>query len=599
MPVINGTTGNDVLTGSSGDDTLDGGNGTDSVSYSAASAGVAVSLLLSGPQTTGGSGSDNVVSIENLIGSSFNDQLTGNSRNNNLSGGAGNDTMTGGDGDDTYTVTEIGDVVIETNASTATGGMDTVNVSGLTSYTLGANIENGMLSGSTSSATLIGNALNNTLMAGASNVVIDGGAGNDTVSFSNLGFSGALGSGLTVSLVIEGPQTIRSGSTVTLISIENLRGSVREDILIGNANANILNGGSNSDTLTGGLGNDHFVFNSTSLDIITDFTPGEDKLSIDRYSFASFSAFSVLLPMPLGVLAAANFLAGAGITTAADANDLFLYNSSTGALYYDADGNAAGSLPMQFATLTGAPALTASDIELIESVLTTFTGTSGNDTLTGSSGANVLNGLEGNDTLSSAEGRDSLEGSLGNDALDGGTGIDTAIFAGLRANYTVAQSGTNWTVTDTNTANGDEGTDTHSNVERLFFSDKLLAIDLDGNAGTVVKILGAVFGKTSVANKQYVGIGLNLVDDGMSYEALAGLALGAASATTNEQVVNLLWANLMGAAPTASEAAPYIKMLSDGMLPGTLAKLAAETSFNAVNIDLVGLAHTGVEYILG
>jgi large repetitive protein len=208
---------------------------------------------------------------------------------------------------------------------------------------------------------------------------------------------------------------------------------------------------------------------------------------------------------------------------------------------------------------------------LIEPALTTFTGTRSNDTLIGSSGANVLNGLEG---------------------------IDTAIFAGVRDNYTVVESGANWTVTDTNTTNGDAGTDTLINIERLLFSDKQLAIDLDGNAGTVVKILGAVFSKTSVANKQYVGIGLNLIDDGISYEALAGLALVAAKATTGEQIVNLLWTNLMGTAPTTSEAAPYIKMLSDGMLPGTLAKLAAETSFNAVNIDLVGLAHTGVEYIL-
>ena len=87
-----------------------------------------------------------------------------------------------------------------------------------------------------------------------------------------------------------------------------------------------------------------------------------------------------------------------------------------------------------------------------------------------------------------------------------------------------------------------------------------------------------------------------MLDKGMSYDTLAGLALGAALATTNDQVVTTLWANLVGSAPSTADKSPFIKMLEDGMSPGTLARIAAETSINATNINLVGLAQTGIEY---
>jgi len=125
---------------------------------------------------------------------------------------------------------------------------------------------------------------------------------------------------------------------------------------------------------------------------------------------------------------------------------------------------------------------------------------------------------------------------------------------------------------------------------------KFVAYDLDANAGKAVKVLGAVAGKQSLGNKEYVGIGIDLLDKGMSYSDLAALALQAIGLRTNDQIVTALWTNVVGAAPSAADKAPFLSMLENGFSQGELARLAAETSQNASNIDLVGLARTGVEY---
>jgi serralysin len=96
-----GGNGNDVLTGSAGGDKLIGGAGTDTASYADANAGVRASLANSSINI-GNAGGDTYSSIENLLGSAFNDRLIGNSAVNKLSGGRGNDTITGGGGADDF-----------------------------------------------------------------------------------------------------------------------------------------------------------------------------------------------------------------------------------------------------------------------------------------------------------------------------------------------------------------------------------------------------------------------------------------------------------------------------------------------------------------
>ena len=183
--------------------------------------------------------------------------------------------------------------------------------------------------------------------------------------------------------------------------------------------------------------------------------------------------------------------------------------------------------------------------------------------------------------------------------IDGGVGIDTAIYSGSIKDYKIISlANSSYEVRLASLqSNLPKIDDTLVHIERLRFANTNLALDLDGNAGTTAKILGAVFGKESISNKSYVGIGLSFLDAGWTYDNLAALALDAAGAKTNDQIVSLLWKNVIGTTPTAADKQPFIALLENGMTAGSLAHLAADTSFNASNINLVGLAQTGIEYI--
>jgi subtilisin-like proprotein convertase family protein len=205
---------------------------------------------------------------------------------------------------------------------------------------------------------------------------------------------------------------------------------------------------------------------------------------------------------------------------------------------------------------------------------------------------NAIGGL-GNDSLLGNLANNVLRGNRGDDILDGNTGIDTAVFSGSRAGYELT-IGAKIQVLD---KSGLEGTDNLTKIERLQFTDKSVAIDLDGNAGSTAKIIGAVLGNSALKNPTYVGMGLSFLDKGMSYSDLGSLALNAVGATTNDAIVSTLWLNVIGAPASAQDKAPFVKMLADGMKAGDLVVLAADTEFNTSKINLVGLAQTGIEYI--
>ena len=183
--------------------------------------------------------------------------------------------------------------------------------------------------------------------------------------------------------------------------------------------------------------------------------------------------------------------------------------------------------------------------------------------------------------------------------FDGGNGIDTVAYAQASADYTLtkypASVGYDGFTVRNKTAPTTVSSDTMTSVERFIFSDKKLAFDANGLQ--VAKLLGAVFGKTTVTNKEYVGAGLSLMDSGMSYTDLCGLALSLTGKTEPGDIVDLLYTNVVGFKPSAGDKAPFAQMLNSGVSKGDLVRLAADTSFNETNIGLTGLATNGIEFV--
>ncbi|RID90326.1 hypothetical protein D2N39_18345 [Gemmobacter lutimaris] len=308
---LRGGAGNDTLRGGAGLDNMNGGAGIDTADYSAATTRVVVELQFQGaPQMVSASeGLDTLADIENVSGGAAGDRIVGKQDSNVLTGNGGNDNLFGVGGNDTLF-----------------GGAG-----------------NDGLYGADGADQLFGGADNDRLFGGAGNDTLDGGAGLDFADYRPAALA------VQVSLAIAGAQFVSSAdASDTLINIENLSGSIRNDTLTGNAGDNViygiegndtisggggvdrLIGGLGQDTLTGGAGADVFFFTRVAdsdlisgRDTITDFVSGTDKLNLAQidansglagdqaFTFLGTGAFTgVVGQLRLAVSGANSFLLG-------------------------------------------------------------------------------------------------------------------------------------------------------------------------------------------------------------------------------------------------------------------------------------------------
>ena len=264
-----------------------------------------------------GSGINNVsiafgAIIENATGGAGNDIIIGNSLNNELTGNGGNDTLTGGSGVDTFFINEGTDTITDLAAG---------------------NIADNLIvfSGATATATATGNftATRSTVNNGTASINTNG----HNVSFALAG--GAHGWTITNS----------SATGVTLI------GSAHNDTIIG---------GWGNDIVKGGMGIDKFVFNTTpnawtNHDTVTDFVHALDILQFSKAVFTTISSWTETA-----------FWSGAWAVAGDDSTDRIVYNTTTGNLYYDADGSGAGSsILVATIGITTHPTLDWYDIQLV------------------------------------------------------------------------------------------------------------------------------------------------------------------------------------------------------------------------------------------
>lgn len=322
--------------------------------------------------------------------------------------------------------------------------------------------------------------------------------------------------------------------------IENVNGGSSNDVLTGNSADNIINGGDGDDELHGGKGADIFDFEATlrgGNDVMYG-GPGDDVYVIDSSS------------------------------------DMVVELTNEGV-----------------DIIWSGESYSLAELENIEK-LYLF----GSDPInaTGNILANELRGNDNDNILNGAEGNDFLVSSAGNDTLSGGEGVDTAVYLSAKDDYIINISNPNWQIED---VTGD--IDSLTSIERLKFVDINIAFDLDSNAGDVAKIIGAVFGTKTLKEKGLIGIGMNLIDNDMDYTTLMNLALDTklGGGFTNADEVNLLYKNLVGISPSKLDLDFWVNEIVSGQYTQTsLAIFAADHDINLTNIDLVGLAETGLEY---
>lgn len=395
--LLSGAGGDDTLTGGAGADTLNGGAGRDTADYSDAGRGVTLNL---GAGTSEG---DRYLSIENLSGSGFDDRISGNGAANLLIGQGGADRLNGGNGDDTLLGDFTNDAPIPTpglGTGYVTLGAGQNNNSIATAFDISDNFSLAEDPDIFDSTTILHTTVEATgngrggyyridLAAGTVLTIdIDGiadpdvhdswvrivdAAGNILAQNDDGGGDPGSATGRDSSAVFVVPEngtyyiiegswsptapgsgwsdSVPEGSEYRLnVSVDVPRppaqpGVAGADRLSGGAGSDLLDGGLGQDTLIGGTGEDSFRFSTElgrgNIDRMNDFDAGEDQILLDARIFTAAGV--------AGSLAFGAFHQSAA-GTAQDANDRFIYDTDSGALYYDADGSGSGAA-VQFARL--------------------------------------------------------------------------------------------------------------------------------------------------------------------------------------------------------------------------------------------------------
>lgn len=488
-----GGKGNDILDGGAGRDTVSyagmekvGGdpdyNENDDTaknyakphSIEGATCGVNVTLAdegIDGSASSTGDGTDNINNdvlrnIENIIGSKYGDSLVGNSGDNliqgmdgddSIEGGAGKDTLEGGLGDDTLDGGNDNDLLLgDPGADSAYGydifaavkylndkynlslaepanARDTVAIDRINAMLVSksqTSLRGGSdsLLGGNGNDTLYGGYGDDVLVGGLMADVLNGGEGTDTASYANAT------SAVRAILDYDDQYATMQGEAKgdTFVSIENLRGSTKNDTLVGDDRENEIWGGAGNDHLKGRGGDDtlHGEEGNDSLD------GGEGDDELDGGAGDDF-----LIGGP-----------GSNTIDGGVGNDTVSYEKATGAVDADlgkkvttGDGNPAHVYAVSFNddgdqvvdrdneistdTLKNIERIIGSrygdTLRGFESAASSLEGGEGNDTISGGQRNDTLKGDAGDDTLRGLAGNDSLFGGLGNDLLDGGWGDNT------------------------------------------------------------------------------------------------------------------------------------------------------------------------------
>ena len=369
------------------------------------------------------------------------------------------------------------------------------------------------------------------------------------------------------------------------VTIENAIGGSGNDVITGNSANNDIQGGNGSDTLAGGdgndiihggvgndtfdwgasyragndifyggTGNDIYVIDSASGDVIVEYVnEGTDTIWAEiTFSLAAVSNVENLSLFGAGNINATgnslnNVLTGnsgnnaltgglGGDSLYGGAGDDTYWVDSTSDLVVENANEGTDTVWVDFSYSLAAVS-NVENLSLFGTGNINATGNSLNNTLAGNSLNNLINGMGGND------------------AINGGSGIDTAVYTGTAASYTLTLGTSSSTIMD-RTANRD-GADTLVGVERLKFSDTNIALDVQAgeNAGMAYRMYKAALNRAPDLGG--LGDWIGVLDNGANI--FTDLARGFTESTefktrygpnlSNSAFVTLLYNNVLGRDP--------------------------------------------------
>jgi V8-like Glu-specific endopeptidase len=237
---------------------------------------------------------------------------------------------------------------------------------------------------------------------------------------------------------------------------------------------------------------------------------------------------------------------------------------------------------------------------------TVIYGTLSDDVIVGTADTDWIAGYAGKDNISAGAGNDHIFPGGGGDFGDAGEGLDTLYFSGTFASYTVFVTKSNgYTTVIDKLATPAEGVCTFAGMERIEFSDTMLAVDVDGAAGKAYRVYKAAFARDPMAgDKAGLGYWINNIDKGMDMSEVAARFIDSnefrslyGQNPTNAEFLAKVYTNVLGRTPDQGGYSWWLNELNTNPLK-TKAKVLSDFAESQENKDsVVTLIGTGIEYV--
>ena len=338
--------------------------------------------------------------------------IKGGNAADTITGGSENDLMTGGKGADVFIYSGGNDTISDYNPAQK----DVIQLSGVTFDTYSTSGKNAILTFKDSDETL-------TIINAKDKIVNIDGSDKTLNDIHEKIFTKKYSASSYVA--DNDVVTINAAANSSAI---NITGNLKDNLIKGSVKNDTIDGNSGKNTITGGKGKDFFIYAGLSDDTITDYTAGQDSVSLIggvKFKSATYEGKNLIFTAESGkTLTLQNVInkknvkqkvtiIDNGITTSQVYGDSSIVVANADCTTLDATT----SINSNLTTIDASKRKSAIYI-IGNSNSNTIKGGSGNDTLKAGSGSTVILGNKGNDTIFGGSSDNTINSGAGNDIIN-------------------------------------------------------------------------------------------------------------------------------------------------------------------------------------